>query len=186
MQSGIVVMDLIICLFGWVIIGCHTWSLKYHFDMQVVPNGVRLISTLVILSAIVLSYLCFRFEQPMMPQIIGLVFLIFSFVLFWMTIRESSKAKLLAAFDEKLPHGLLKSGPYKYVRHPFYTSYLIQWIGWAIATWSIWSIVPVTFMTVTYWVAAHGEENKFSKTEMADEYETYKANTGRFFPKLKI
>ncbi len=179
-------LDIFICVLGWVIIACHTWALKHHFNMPVIPNGVRLISTLVIISAAILSFLCFYLEQPTSAQIVGLIFLSFSFVLFWVTIRESSKAKLLAAFDEKLPHGLLKTGPYSYVRHPFYTSYLIQWVGWGIAAWTIWAIVPILFMTVTYWVAARDEENKFSKTEMADDYKQYISSTGRFFPKIKF
>ena len=100
------------------------------------------------------------------------------------TLRESRNAKLLAAFDEKLPHGLLKTGPYSVVRHPFYTSYLIQWIGWAIASWTLWSIIPVALMTTIYTLAAIDEEGKFARTEMADEYAEYVKSTGRFFPKL--
>ncbi len=178
------VWDILVCILGWVLIGCHTWSLSYHFAMPKTPGGLKVISTLVIFSAIVLTYLSFSLEQPTIAQILGFGFMIFSFILFWITIRESSNAKLLGAFDEKLPHGLLKTGPYAYVRHPFYTSYLIQWVGWAIAAWTIWAIVPVVFMTVTYWNAARDEENKFFKTDMADEYREFVANTGRFFPKI--
>ena len=178
------IFDSLVCVIGWIIIGCHTWSLKYHFDMPVTPPGVRVISTLVILSAIVLTFLVFHYEQPVIPQIIGTVMLIASFMMFWRTIRESTNAKLLAAFDEKLPHGLLTTGPYAYVRHPFYTSYLIQWVGWAIASWSVWGIVPVVFMTTTYYIAATGEEKKFAKTEMAADYADYVARTGKFLPKL--
>lgn len=177
-------MDVLICLLGWVIIAFHTWALRAHFDMPEMPSGVRVISSLVILSAVILTFLCFNYEQPLWPQIIGFAMLAFSLALFWITIRESSNAKLLAAFDEKLPHGLLKTGPYSRVRHPFYTSYLIQWIGWAIAAWHPAAIVPVVFMTVTYWNAARGEEAKFAKTDMADQYADYMRTTGRFFPKL--
>ncbi|MGI9352421.1 MAG: methyltransferase family protein [Rhizobiaceae bacterium] len=178
------IFDSMVCAIGWIIIACHTWSLKYHFNMPETPPGVRLISTLVILSALFLTFFVFNFDQPALPQIVGIVMLIGSFVLFWKTIKESSNAKLLAAFDEKLPHGLLTTGPYSYVRHPFYTSYLIQWIGWAIASWSIWGIVPVVFMTTTYYIAATGEEKKFANTEMADKYADYIARTGRFLPKI--
>ncbi|MEM9278452.1 MAG: isoprenylcysteine carboxylmethyltransferase family protein [Pseudomonadota bacterium] len=177
-------LDILVCAIGWIIICYHTWALKYHFNMPVTPPGVRLISTLVLLSASVLTFLVFRSEQPVLPQIIGAVFLCFSLFMCWATIKESRDAKLLAAFDEKLPHGLLKTGPYAYVRHPFYTSYLVQWTGWAIASWSVWGIVPVIFMATTYYVAATGEEKKFSRTDMADQYAEYSKQTGKFFPKL--
>ena len=176
--------DSLICILGWVIIACHTWSLRAHFDMPEMPSGVRVISFLVILSAVTLTFLTFFYSQPHWPQLIGFAMLVVSFIVFWITIRESSNAKLLAAFDEKLPHGLLKTGPYSVVRHPFYTSYLIQWIGWAIAAWHPAAIVPVVLMTVTYWNAARGEEAKFAKTDMAEEYAAYMKTTGRFFPKL--
>ncbi|MEO0329091.1 MAG: isoprenylcysteine carboxylmethyltransferase family protein [Pseudomonadota bacterium] len=177
-------LDIFVCVVGWLIIACHTWSLKYHFDMPVTPPGVRLISSLVIFSAVVLSILTFYKEQPVLPQLVGLAALFFSLWMFWRTIAESSNAKLLAAFDEKLPHGLLNTGPYSVVRHPFYTSYLIQWIGWAIASWSVWGIVPVVFMVTTYYVAAKGEEAKFLRTDMANQYRNYMSKTGRFFPRL--
>jgi len=51
------VWDVLVCTLGWVIIGCHTWSLRYHFDMPKTPSGVKVISTLVILSASWLTYL---------------------------------------------------------------------------------------------------------------------------------
>ncbi len=177
-------LDVVVCAVGWIIIACHTWSLRYHFDMPVTPPGVRLISTLVILSATLLTFLVFRYDQPIIPQLAGLAMLVFSFIMFWITIRESRNARLLAAFDEKMPHGLLKSGPYAWVRHPFYTSYLIQWFGWAIACWNIWGLVPVIGMTATYLAAANDEEKKFAKSDMAAEYAEYKKGTGRFFPKF--
>lgn len=177
-------LDIVVCVLGWVIIACHTWSLKFHFNMPKAPPGVHLISALVLASAAFLTYLVFQVEQPAWASWVGLIMLIFSFILFWITIRESKQAKLLAAFDEKMPHGLLKTGPYAYVRHPFYTSYLIQWAGWAIAAWNIWAIVPVVAMTATYYKAATDEENKFSNTDLAESYAEYKASTGRFFPKL--
>ncbi|MEM9332364.1 MAG: isoprenylcysteine carboxylmethyltransferase family protein [Pseudomonadota bacterium] len=176
--------DVLVCGIGWLIIGYHAWALRYHFDMPVTPPGVRVISTLVILSALTLSFLVLFYSQPLLPQVLGFAMLLFSLYLCWRTIKETADAKLLAAFDEKLPKQLLTTGPYAYVRHPFYTSYLIQWIGWAIASWSVWGLVPIVFMSTTYYLAAKGEEKKFLNTEMADAYRTYQANTGRFFPKL--
>ena len=103
------------------------------------------------------SFLIWSHAQPVTAQIVGLLVLIASYGVYWLTIRESAEAKLLSAFDEKTPHGLLKTGPYSYVRHPFYTSYMMLWGGWAIASWNIWAIVPVIGMTVTYWAASRDD-----------------------------
>ena len=184
MSGADIMLDILVCALGWGIVVLHTWALRAHFDMPVMPNGVKVISASVISSAVLLTFLCLKFNQPAFAQWIGLFCLIFSAYLCWLTLRESRNAKLLAAFDEKLPHGLLKTGPYSMVRHPFYTSYLIQWIGWAIAGWSLWGIVPVLLMTTIYVIAARDEEAKFSRTDMAEEYATYSRKTGRFFPRI--
>jgi protein-S-isoprenylcysteine O-methyltransferase Ste14 len=177
--------DILACFLGWLLIACQTWSVKYHFNVQKMPPGALLISAQVVFGGVLLTYLAFSFAQPITTQALGSALLIGSFVLFWRTIQESKKAQLLAAFDENLPHGLLTSGPYRYVRHPFYTSYILHWVGWAIAAWNIWAIVPAVAMVITYWAAARDEENKFSRTEMSQAYKDYRSRTGRFFPKLR-
>jgi protein-S-isoprenylcysteine O-methyltransferase Ste14 len=179
-------LDFMICLLGFLIIVCHTWSLKYHFEMPQVPSGVKVISFLVLSSGVFLTYLLFSRQQGVFQQILGLLLLMMSFVLFWITIRASSEARLLAAFDEKKPRTLLQTGPYSYVRHPFYSSYILQWAGWAIGAWDIWALLPVAGMTTTYWIAANDEEAKFAKTAMAEDYRRYAARTGRFLPKMRF
>ena len=61
---------------------------------------------------------------------------------------------------------------------------VVFWIGWAIATWSVWSLIPLGVIAVIYVVAALGEERKFSRTEMADAYADYRRQTGFFWPRL--
>ena len=177
-------LDIIASFLGWLLIACQAWSVKYHFNVEKMPPGAKLISSLVIGFGVLLVYLAFTFEQPQTAQIVGSVLLLSSLVLFWRTIAESRKAKLLAAFDENLPHGLLTTGPYRFVRHPFYTSYILHWVGWAIAAWNPWAIVAPIAMVTTYWVAARDEEAKFDRTELSEAYRDYRARTGRFFPKL--
>ena len=84
-------LELVICVFGFFVIAWHTWALKYHFNMPKAPPGVRVISTLVLLSAAFLSFLIFQYEQPLLPQWIGLGLLVFSFILFMITIKEQKR-----------------------------------------------------------------------------------------------
>ena len=177
-------LDIIVCTIGWFSIGCQTWAVKYHFNVEKVPPGAKLITVMVITSALLLTYLSVQKPQPMPAAWAGTAVMLAGLVLFWRTIKESSKANLLAVFDEDLPHGLLKTGPYRYVRHPFYTAYMLHWCGWALAAWHVWSVVPAVAMVTTYWVAARDEEQKFSRTEMSKEYRNSRANTGQFFPRL--
>ncbi len=181
-----VILDGLVCLIAIGILGTHVWSMQCHFDVDVknMPKGMNLLSLLVLVSMVCMTILTFAGPQPAAAQLIGLLMLAASAVLFWAAIRESSKAGLFAAFDEKLPGSLLQTGPYSYVRHPFYTSYLLLWTGWAIATWNAWALVPLAAIYLAYWLAASGEERKFASTQMAGEYADYAQRTGRFFPKL--
>ena len=185
-NGGIAIMGLEILApaIGWLSIAVHTWSIRYHFNVQKLPAGAKLISLMVLASAILLTYLSLRHTQSVIANSIGSGLMLASLVLFWITIRESSRNKLLAVFDEGLPHGLITTGPYRFVRHPFYSSYILLWIGWAVAAWHLWAIVPVATMVTTYWAAARDEEYKFSKTDMSVRYKEYKTRTGRFVPQL--
>lgn len=178
------VLDTIVVLLGVGICLAHAWSLRFHFDMPTMPPGVRVITTLVISSELLLVFLCYWFVQPVAAQLVGILFMMASAILFWLTIRETRAVRLRAAFDEYMPHCVMRSGPYAYVRHPFYLSYLLLWLGWGIASWNIWGAVPLITMATTYWFAAREEESKFAETEHADEYAAYAKSTGRFLPKF--
>ena len=178
-------LDIIVCTIGWFSIGCQTWAVKYHFNVEKVPPGAKLITVMVITSALLLTYLSVQKPQPMPAAWAGTAVMLAGLVLFWRTIKESSKANLLAVFDEDLPHGLLKTGPYRYVPPPvLYRLYaaLVRLGPCRMACLGLW--FRRSPMVTTYWVAARDEEQKFSRTEMSKEYRNYRANTGQFFPRL--
>ena len=96
------------------------------------------------------------------------------------------RGALRLAFDAENPDTLVMEGPYKYLRHPFYTSYLIFWVGWAIAIWSPWTLLPLAVLVSIYVVAAKGEEQKFSNSPLAAQYEAYRKRAGMFWPRLGV
>ncbi len=148
------------------------------------PRGAKLLSAVVLACAILMFVLVWIADQPLLVQLLGIVLMVASYLLFWAAIRASKAATLLLAFDPGHPQSFVSTGPYRYVRHPFYVSYAIFWGGWAIASWSIWAIVPFVFMLAVYVSAARDEERKFALTGMAADYQAYRARTGFFFPKL--
>lgn len=182
------ILDSLICLTALAILATHVWSMRCHFvvDRNQMPKGMNMLSLLAVSSTFFMIFLIFWYPQPFLAQLIAMVLLLFSFLLFWATIRTSSEAGLFLAFDEKLPRSLLQIGPYGYVRHPFYSSYLLLWSGWALATWNILALLPLAMLFCAYWIAARGEERKFASTPMAEEYAVYAARTGRFLPKITV
>ena len=90
------------------------------------------------------------------------------------------------AFAGNRPDHVFRSGPYAYIRHPFYTSYLLFWLGSAIAAWSFIMLSIFLALTAVYTVAARGEERDFSRSALRDEYAMFRKATGFFWPKLRL
>lgn len=165
-------------------VGLYVWAARYHFTSPTLKLGAILISLLVIATAFLFVYFIWALPHPLIAQLIGGAMQTIALVLFLSAISASKKARLKAAFAEENPASLVTDGPYKYVRHPFYTSYILFWVGWAISLWTLWAVVPVAFLVGLYISAARTEEQKFASTEFAKEYAEYKASTGFFWPKL--
>jgi len=80
------------------------------------------------------------------------------------------------------PKHIVTYGPYRWVRHPFYVSFLLALIGLCINYPH-----PVTILALLYgYVALNGtarrEEKRLCVSEFGDEYAAYMKRTGRFFP----
>jgi protein-S-isoprenylcysteine O-methyltransferase Ste14 len=179
-------MSWCVLIVSWAIVGQHIWATRDHFVSEKMAPGAMLLAALVIGSTLVFSALTLIVGRPASLAVVGLVIELLSLTLFWAAIVASRRARLLFAFDPGLPHGLLDTGPYRYVRHPFYTSYLLFWIGWAVAIWSVWTLPFVVLLIAFYVAAATGEERKFAATQLGPEYELYRQRAGLFWPKLPV
>jgi protein-S-isoprenylcysteine O-methyltransferase Ste14 len=102
--------------------------------------------------------------------------------LFWWAIRTNSSARLSAAFSPDVPVHLVDSGPYRFIRHPFYCSYVVAWSAGTIATARWWLLPTVAIMAIIYWKAANSEEEKFSRSPLAAEYQKYRERTAWLVP----
>lgn len=179
-----VVLDLVISLVSIAVVAQYARPPRTHFRSAKMPTGALVISMVVLATTATFLALLWLGSQPVLAKLVGLVIEGLGVWLFYSAIRASRAAQLKMAFDKADPHGMVTTGPYRYLRHPFYTSYLIFWIGWAIATWSPWSLLPLAVMLVIYVHAALGEEAKFARTPMAEEYAAYRRRTGFFWPRF--
>ena len=113
---------------------------------------------------------------------VGALLYLWSLGLFWWAIRTNSAARLSAAFSPDVPVHLVEDGPYRFIRHPFYCSYVLAWSAGTIATAQWWLVPTVAVMVIIYWKAATIEEEKFSRSSLAAEYQRYRARTARLLP----
>ena len=178
-------LDLAVTLVSFAVIAIYAWSLRAHFSSPAMPEGAKIITLMVISTGAAYTLLIWLSAQPAWMQVAGLALELASLWLFWRAVVASRSARLRYAFDPEGPRGLVTEGPYKHIRHPFYTSYLMFWAGWALATASIWSAAPVIGFAVIYIMAARNEEELFAATPMAADYAAYQARTGFLLPRLR-
>jgi Isoprenylcysteine carboxyl methyltransferase (ICMT) family. len=95
------------------------------------------------------------------------------------------KNKLSIVFSEDSPEFHISKGPYSFVRHPFYTSYIFTYVAVAVGLNNVVFSLMAGSMFVTYFFAARYEEKKFEASKLGASYTNYKASTGMFIPKVR-
>jgi len=122
---------------------------------------------------------------PLSVQLIGAGGLLLSLALYqWAAISIGGRLFSYAGNND-LPQFVHHSGPYAYVRNPFYLSYLLAEIATVVMWPSVLGGVIVVLATVYFQWLARFEEGKFARSTVAVEYAQYKARTGRLLPRLK-
>lgn len=146
--------------FWFLIFGsASTWAISIHEMVNAAP-----MSTVPLVTLLIIEVTC------------GLIY--------WWAAPIARKASLTLAFSHDQPKELIKSGPYRLVRHPFYFSYLLNYFSIAILVRGPWTLLMAVFMTVIYGSAARHEERKFLSGPLGEAYREYQKTTGMFFPKL--
>ena len=107
-----------------------------------------------------------------------------SLTLFWWAIRTNRRRPLSFAFSDDLPDHLVCDGPYRRIRHPFYTAYLLSWLVVPVATGEFLTLLPFAVMAGIYSAAARVEERKFEATRLGEAYGQYRRVAGMFWPRL--
>lgn len=90
---------------------------------------------------------------------------------------------LSLAFAATAPEHIQTRGPYALVRHPFYASYVLAFLGGLVAAPAPWLALPVAAGAWNYWRAARREEAAFAASPVAEAYRAYAARVGMFFPR---
>src|SRR5262249_38270685 len=54
--------------------------------------------------------------------------------LWWWAVKATRAAPPALAFSQSTPDRILTNGPFRHIRHPFYASYSLFWIGGAVAS----------------------------------------------------
>jgi len=179
------VPQLSVLLAAGLVFASHAWGLARFFWIPDGPQGrsSRIIERATAATILVHAIALLWFRNPV-PWGTGaaLALYILSLAIFWWCVRINRTQPLSLAFSTDRPDHLVMRGPYAWVRHPFYLSYLMCWLAGVFATGQWLLLITVVAMGWIYWRAALAEEAKFAASPLAEAYRAYAARAGRFLP----
>jgi protein-S-isoprenylcysteine O-methyltransferase Ste14 len=88
-----------------------------------------------------------------------------------------------AAITAKVGHQLIRSGPYRIVRHPIYSAMLGMYVGTAVASGEWHALVGVIILALAYWRKIRLEERNL-RTVFGDEFDAFRRDTWALIPWL--
>ena len=82
-------------------------------------------------------------------------------------------------------HELIERGPYRWIRHPMYTAFMVMAVGMLLlsANWVVGAGLLV-FLPLLMLVRTPREERMLLE-RFGDEYRSYMARTGRYLPRVR-
>jgi protein-S-isoprenylcysteine O-methyltransferase Ste14 len=80
-------------------------------------------------------------------------------------------------------HELIRTGPYRAIRHPIYTGILLALFGTAVAAGEVRGLLAVAIAGVSFYSKARREES-FLTQEFGEKFGTHVKQTGMFLPKI--
>ncbi len=168
---------------GFTCFASFSWGVKGHFrSTGKMHPGMKLVSLLSLI-----GFLSFAGRLATTDVSTSAVFALWLFVaslaLFNWTINATRRTPPTLAFDTDKPAFLLLHGPYQYVRHPFYLSYMLFWTGTAVAFSGALPWLTPLVMLAVYQHAASREERKFADSDFSNAYAAYQRRAGMFMPR---
>jgi protein-S-isoprenylcysteine O-methyltransferase Ste14 len=88
------------------------------------------------------------------------------------------------AWGDHVPEKLCDEGPYRYIRHPIYLSYVLAFLAVLVAL-PHW-VTALTFLTnlALFASSARSDEKVIAGSALAADYAAYRERTGMFLPRL--
>jgi protein-S-isoprenylcysteine O-methyltransferase Ste14 len=107
-----------------------------------------------------------------------------SVVLYEWTRRTVVDRHFYTGLGGEVPAAICESGPYKILRHPFYLSYMVAFLGAAVAFPSLVTAAVSTLGIALFVYMAFDDERVLLQSGLAADYQTYRRRVGMFVPKV--
>ncbi|HEX5432925.1 MAG TPA: isoprenylcysteine carboxylmethyltransferase family protein [Candidatus Angelobacter sp.] len=84
----------------------------------------------------------------------------------------------------KVDHELIRTGPYRWLRHPIYTGLLLAMLGTAMVRAQVCGLLALALVYAAWKIKSRVEEHMMTITFGA-EYSAYASGTGAMFPRVR-
>ena len=170
-------------LLSGVCFASFTWAVRALFRAENgMPARMRWLSLAGTACFAAQLWAIWRANLALVAICMGVALYMAALTLFWWAVPYARNAALRIAFSPNASHELITTGPYCYVRHPFYASYLLFWVAGVVESKSIWLCSTVLVMAAFYFVAIRQEEKEFLCGPLAAAYSDYRRRTGMLLP----
>lgn len=114
---------------------------------------------------------------------IGFWMYVVALSLFLAALEAARRVPMTRAFvyDPKC-NNIIRTGPYRWIRHPIYLSYSLAWSAAPVATHNPVLALTAVIMIVCYVLSAREEERRMTLGSLKDEYTEWQKQTWRLIP----
>lgn len=131
--------------------------------------------------ATVIEYFTINRKINLFISLIGLGLYLFALVLRKSAIRALGKYHSIH-IEIRAKHELIRKGPYKYIRHPYYCSVMLELLGFPLIPNAFYSFLISLFIYIPLLFIRLYYEEKAMIAKFGDEYINYKRKTRGFIP----
>lgn len=163
------------------------WAVKVVF---IAPDGMppkmKQLSVTALICFIFQGFVLGMSNRSSIPIVFaGCALYIVALGLFWWSIPYARLGSLRVAFARQdAPNELLMVGPYRFIRHPFYASYLLYWLAGVLAAETLWLTPTLLIMIWFYGSAIRQEELELLRGPQGEIYGLYRRRVGALFPRI--
>ena len=89
-----------------------------------------------------------------------------------------------AEVTRKTGHRIVETGPYRLVRHPIYTGFIVCYMGLAMLSATTFGFAGLVLASMGLWLKAREEERFLAQAVDSHEYAEYRKRTPMLMPRL--
>ena len=174
-------LALLVAVAGWFTIMART-----HFSAQSPRTPVLFVLEALSLALVVATVVIVLWQDaiPLVRAVAAILLGGAAALLFRAALNATRQRDFGVVFGGTVPRTVVSDGPYRFVRHPLYAAYTVNWAGCAVLAGS-WPVAALAAaIAVFYWCAAKAEERDLMRSSLGPAYRAYRRETGLFLPRM--